>query len=219
MSIRNLFHSDPTRQLEEVQKVNARERAETDVSNSTRRRVQSVSSPELGDVIETHPGEAARFLYLHATFGSGKTHLLKLIGLVADTESEFAHLGTELAEQWPGFDNLAQSIESSHVERLKPVFLNLLDQDASKEPPLPFLIFEAIGRELGYPTDPNWLLEWAWTVDMGTRGSGMRSRPPSTTGKRSRTCSKSVLRCGGGSTKHSQHCRRRQGPSLTVVTA
>jgi len=31
MSIRNLFHSDPTRQLEEVQKVNARERAETDV--------------------------------------------------------------------------------------------------------------------------------------------------------------------------------------------
>jgi len=46
------------------------------------------------------------------------------------------------------------------------VFLNLLDRDASKEPPLPFLIFEAIGRELGYPTDPNWLLEWAWTVDM-----------------------------------------------------
>ncbi|TKX52612.1 hypothetical protein EXE42_15895, partial [Halorubrum sp. SP3] len=50
--------------------------------------------------------------------------------------------------------------------RLKPVFLNLLDRDASKEPPLPFLIFEAIGRELGYPTDPNWLLEWAWTLDM-----------------------------------------------------
>jgi len=96
--------------------------------------------------------------------------LLKLIGLVADSESEFAHLGTELAEQWPGFDNLAQSIDASHVERLKPVFLNLLDRDASKEPPLPFLIFEAIGRELGYPTDPNWLLEWAWTVDMEYEG-------------------------------------------------
>lgn len=166
MSISNLFHSDPTRQLEEVQKVNARERAETDVAEFYETKSAERVLTELGDVIETHPGEAARFLYLHATFGSGKTHLLKLIGLVADTESEFAHLGTELAEQWPGFDNLAQSIESSHVERLKPVFLNLLDRDASKEPPLPFLIFEAIGRELGYPTDPNWLLEWAWTVDM-----------------------------------------------------
>ncbi|MFC5973963.1 hypothetical protein ACFPYI_21800 [Halomarina salina] len=166
MSISNLFRSDPTRQLEEVQKVNARERAETDVVEFHETESAKRVLTELGDVIETHPGEAARFLYLHATFGSGKTHLLKLIGLVADTESEFAHLGTELAEQWPGFDNLAQSIDDSHVERLKPVFLNLLDRDASKEPPLPFLIFEAIGRELGYPTDPNWLLEWAWTVDM-----------------------------------------------------
>jgi len=166
MSISNLFRSDPTRQLEEVQKVNARERAETDVVEFHETESAKHVLTELGDVVETHPGEAARFLYLHATFGSGKTHLLKLIGLVADTESEFAHLGTELAEQWPGFDNLAHSIDDSHVERLKPVFLNLLDRDASKEPPLPFLIFEAIGRELGYPTDPNWLLEWAWTVDM-----------------------------------------------------
>ncbi|GGJ00844.1 hypothetical protein GCM10008995_08390 [Halobellus salinus] len=166
MSISNLFRSDPTRQLEEVQKVNARERAETDVVEFHETESAKRVLTELGSIIETHPGEAARFLYLHATFGSGKTHLLKLIGLVADTESEFAHLGTKLAKQWPGFDNLAKSIDDSHVERLKPVFLNLLDRDASKEPPLPFLIFEAIGRELGYPTDPNWLLEWAWTVDM-----------------------------------------------------
>jgi len=166
MSIKELFRSDPTRQLEEVQKVNARERAETDVAEFHETESAKRVLTELGDVILTHPGEAARFLYLHATFGSGKTHLLKLIGLVADSESEFAHLGEQLAEQWPGFDNLAQSIDDSHVGRLKPVFLNLLDRDASKEPPLPFLIFEAIGRELGYPTDPNWLLEWAWTVDM-----------------------------------------------------
>ena len=166
MSISELFRSDPTRQLEEVQKVNARERAETDVVEFHETESAKRVLTELGDVVETHPGEAARFLYLHATFGSGKTHLLKLVGLVADTESEFAHLGTELAEQWPGFDNLAQSIDDAHVERLEPVFLNLLDRDASKEPPLPFLVFEAIGRELGYPTDPNWLLEWAWTVDM-----------------------------------------------------
>ena len=166
MSIKELFRSDPTRQLEEVQKVNARERAETDVAEFHETESAKRVLTELGEVIQTHPGEAARFLYLHATFGSGKTHLLKLIGLVADSESEFAHLGDELAQQWPGFDNLARSIDDSHVDRLKPVFLNLLDRDASKEPPLPFLIFEAIGRELGYPTDPNWLLEWAWTVDM-----------------------------------------------------
>jgi len=170
MSIKELFRRDPTRQLEEVQKVNARERAETDVAEfhetDSARRVLT----ELGDTIETHPGEAARFLYLHATFGSGKTHLLKLIGLLIDTDSEYSHLGDKLAESWPGFDNLAQSINTSHVDRLVPVFLNLLDRDASKEPPLPFLIFEAIGRELGYPTDYNWLLEWAWTVDMEYNG-------------------------------------------------
>jgi len=166
MTIDELFHSDPTRQLEEVQKVNARERAETDVREFYETDSAERVLTELGETIKTHPGEAARFLYIHATFGSGKTHLLKLVGLLADDESEFAYLGDRLAEQWPGFDELQQSITDSHVDRLKPVFLNLLDRDASKEPPLPFLIFEAIGRELGYPTDPNWLLEWAWTLDM-----------------------------------------------------
>ncbi|WP_353635631.1 hypothetical protein ABSL23_16955 (plasmid) [Halobacterium sp. NMX12-1] len=166
MTIDDLFHSDPTRQLEEVQKVNARERAETDVREFYETDSAEQVLETLGEAIQTHPGEAARFLYIHATFGSGKTHLLKLVGLLADDESEFAYLGDRLAEQWPGFDELQQSITDSHVDRLKPVFLNLLDRDASKEPPLPFLIFEAIGRDLGYPTDPNWLLEWAWTLDM-----------------------------------------------------
>ncbi|SEO75734.1 hypothetical protein SAMN05216388_101856 [Halorientalis persicus] len=166
MTIVDLFHSDPTRQLEEVQKVNTRERAETDVREFYETDSAERVLTELGDVIQTHPSEAARFLYIHATFGSGKTHLLKLVGLLADDESQFAYLGDRLAEQWPGFDELQQSITDSHADQFKPVFLNLLDRDASKEPPLPFLIFEAIGRELGYPTDPNWLLEWAWTLDM-----------------------------------------------------
>ncbi|MFW5950021.1 MAG: hypothetical protein ACOCR6_01560, partial [archaeon] len=166
MTIDDLFHSDPTRDLEEVQKVNTRERAETDVREFYETDSAERVLEELGDTIQTHPGEAARFLYIHATFGSGKTHLLKLVGLVADDDFEYAYLGDRLAEQWPGFDELQRSINESHVDRLKPVFLNLLDRDASKEPPLPFLIFEAIGRELGYPTDPNWLLEWAWNLDM-----------------------------------------------------
>lgn len=134
MSMTELFRSDPTRQLEEVQKVNARERAATDVAEFHETESAKNVLSQLGETIEKHSGEAARFLYLHATFGSGKTHLLKLIGLVADSDSEFAHLGAKLAEQWPGFHNLAHSIEKSHVDRLKPVFLNLLDRDASKEP-------------------------------------------------------------------------------------
>jgi hypothetical protein len=166
MTISDLFHSDPTRQLEEVQKVNARASAENDVREFYETDSAKQVLTALGDVIDTHPGEAPRFLYIDATFGSGKTHLLKLVGLLADDESEIAYLGDRLADQWPGFDELQTSITEAHVDRLKPVFLNLLDRDASKEPPLPFLIFEAIGRELGYPTDPNWLLEWAWRVDM-----------------------------------------------------
>jgi predicted ATPase len=141
MTIKELFRSDPTRQLEEVQKVNARERAETDVAEFHETESAKHALTKLGETIETTPGEAARFLYLHATFGSGKTHLLKLIGLVADTDSEYSQLGDDLAEIWPGFDNLQRSIDDSHVDRLMPVFLNLLDRDASKEPPLPFLIF------------------------------------------------------------------------------
>jgi len=170
VTVDELFHSDPTRQLEEVQKVNARERAETDVREFYETESAERVLEHLGGTIRTHPGEAARFLYIHATFGSGKTHLLKLVGLLADDESEFAYLGDRLAEQWPGFDELRRSITDSQVDRLKPVFLNLLDRDASKEPPLPFLIFEAIGRELGYRTDPNWLLEWTWVLDMEYEG-------------------------------------------------
>jgi hypothetical protein len=169
-TLAELFHEDPTRELEEVQKVNARERAATDVREFYETDSAQRVLTELGELVETYPTEEPRFLYLHATFGSGKTHLLKLIGFVADDESEFAEYGDQLAGQWPGFDRLQQSIEDSHVDRLKPVFLNLLDRDAAEEPPLPFLIYQAIGRELGYPTDPNWLLEWAWTLDMEYEG-------------------------------------------------
>jgi len=58
MSIRNLFRSDPTRQLEEVQKVNARERAETDVVEFYETKSAERVLTELGEVTETHPGEA-----------------------------------------------------------------------------------------------------------------------------------------------------------------
>ena len=164
--IHDLFQQSPTRELEEVQKVNARERAKNDVREFYETESARNVLTTLGSLVDKYPHEEPRFLYISATFGSGKTHLLKLAGFAADTESEFTDLGEELANRWPGFQSFRQSIADSHVDRLKPVFLNLLNRDASQEPPLPYLIYEAIGRELGYPTDPNWLLEWAWQFDM-----------------------------------------------------
>jgi len=164
--IHDIFQQSPTRELEEVQKVNARARAENDVREFYETASARDVLTTLGNLVDKYPHEESRFLYISATFGSGKTHLLKLIGFAADTGSEFADLGEELANRWPGFQSFRQSVANSHVDRLKPVFLNLLNRDASQEPPLPYLIYEAIGRELGYPTDPNWLLEWAWQLDM-----------------------------------------------------
>jgi hypothetical protein len=164
--IHDIFQQSPTRELEEVQKVNARAQAENDVREFYETDSARSVLTTLGNLVDKYPNEDPRFLYISATFGSGKTHLLKLAGFAADTESEFTDLGEELASRWPGFQSFRQSIADSHVDRLKPVFLNLLNRDASQEPPLPYLIYEAIGRELGYPTDPNWLLEWAWQLDM-----------------------------------------------------
>ncbi|PHQ38251.1 hypothetical protein DJ69_12940 [Halorubrum persicum] len=164
--IHDIFQQSPTRELEEVQKVNARAQAKNDVREFYETDSARDVLTTLGNLVDKYPHEEPRFLYISATFGSGKTHLLKLIGFAADTESEFADLGEELANRWPGFQSFRESVANSHVDRLKPVFLNLLNRDASQEPPLPYLIYEAIGRELGYPTDPNWLLEWAWQLDM-----------------------------------------------------
>ncbi|OYR72645.1 hypothetical protein [Halorubrum ezzemoulense] len=164
--IHDIFQQSPIRELEEVQKVNTRARAENDVREFYETDSARDVLTTLGNLVDKYPHEEPRFLYISATFGSGKTHLLKLIGFAADTKSEFSDLGEELANRWPGFQSFRESVANSHVDRLKPVFLNLLNRDASQEPPLPYLIYEAIGRELGYPTDPNWLLEWAWQLDM-----------------------------------------------------
>ena len=164
--IQDVFQQSPTRTLEEVQKVNARERAENDVREFYETDSARNVLTTLGHLVGKYPHEEPRFLYISATFGSGKTHLLKLAGFAADTESEYADLGGELANRWPGFQSFRERIADSHVDRLKPVFLNLLNRDASREPPLPYLVYEAVGRELGYPTDPNWLLEWAWQLDV-----------------------------------------------------
>ena len=165
MTLTSLFTDDPTRELEEVQKVNAKDQAEADVREFHLTESAATVLEAVSDIIAVHPHQDRRFLYISATFGSGKTHLLKLIGMMAETDSEIAYLGDRLAQEWSGFNRLQTAIADSHVDRFVPVFLNLLSRDAAKEPPIPYLIYEAIGRTQGYPTDPNWLLEWAWMVN------------------------------------------------------
>lgn len=159
--LKTLFHRDPTRDLEEVQKVNATAQAERDVeefceTESARRVLERLS----GIVAKNPAVHDPRFLYLHATFGSGKTHLLKLISYATGQTSVPASVVSDLSTRFEGFQHLRTAIEEAPTDRFVPVFLNLLDRDASAEPPIPVLIYEAIGARLGYPTDPRWLLEF-----------------------------------------------------------
>ena len=159
--LKTLFHRDPTRDLEEVQKVGATAQAERDVeefceTESARRVLERLS----GTVAKSPAIRDPRFLYLHATFGSGKTHLLKLISYATGQTSAPASVVSDLSTRFEGFQHLRTAIEESPTGRFVPVFLNLLDRDASAEPPIPVLIYEAIGDRLGYPTDPRWLLEF-----------------------------------------------------------
>lgn len=164
--LRDLFKRSPTRELEEVAKVNDEAQLSTDVDEFHETASARAVLDSLADVVSTHSRVDPRFLYINATFGSGKTHLLKLIGLVVDPDTPHSDLRRQLIGQWQGFDTLADGLNTADADRLKPVFLNLLNRDASKEPPLPFLVYRAIGRELDYPTDPLWLLEWVWQLDM-----------------------------------------------------
>ncbi len=94
-----LFHHDPTRTLEEVQKVNDVQQAKNDVQEFYETDSVSKVLAALGDVFADE-GHAERFLYLHATFGSGKTHLLKLIGYATGQSNapEPAEIARQLGE-------------------------------------------------------------------------------------------------------------------------
>lgn len=165
-TIGELFRRDPTRELEEVQKVNAIEKAENDIDEFHETPSASEVLFNLGALVERRPVQDPRFLYLYATFGSGKTHLLKLIGFATGEMGPHPEaLAKRLAHQFEGFAEFRDKLSESHMDHLVPVFLNLLDRDPSREPPLPMVIYEALGRELGFPTDPDWLLEWVWDLE------------------------------------------------------
>ena len=152
---------DPTRRLEEVQKVGATKEAKRDVEEFYETSsAQNVLSRLEDTITRSSKSNQSRFLYLHATFGSGKTHLLKLIGFVTEQaglrSKQAEYVRQRLCERFDSFRAVHEAMKAT-ADAFVPVFLNLLNRDASRRPPLPLLVFEAIGQRLGYPAEPGWV--------------------------------------------------------------
>lgn len=166
--IGTLFQESPTRDLEEVQKVETasnRAQAERDIDEFIETESAKDVVTALADRVDGVRAGHPRLLYLHATFGSGKSHLLKLIGIATGQVPGCEDLADQLAGQFLTFKTFREALQASAPDRWVPVFLNLLDRDPAADPPLPYLVYLALSQRLGYPTDPAWLAEWAWTVD------------------------------------------------------
>jgi len=164
--IKEIFEDDPTRELEEVEKVNSREHLERDVREFYETESAKKVLSELSEILDPSYRTDPRFLYIHATFGSGKTLLMKLIGLATGEIEEGKHFANELSKRYSGFEKFRSALAESEIDRLDPIFLNLLDRDTTQEPPIPLIVYEAFGRRKGYPTDPRWLLELVWRLDV-----------------------------------------------------
>lgn len=164
-TLASLFARSPTRDLEEVQKVNEISRAERDIDEFYETDSARTVLTELGEIVNS-TGPQPRFRYVHATFGSGKTHLLKLIGIATGEIDGLEPLAPKLSSQFSGFKTFRERLEASHIDHLVPLFMNLLDRDKVRGSTLSLLIYEELGNQLGFPTDPLWLLEWVWTLEI-----------------------------------------------------
>lgn len=161
-----LFQRSPTRELEEVQKVNATESAWQDVEEFHQTDSAERFLETLSEVVAQPQPHRPRFLYLHATFGSGKTHLLKLVGYATGHAGVSDEVAAELASRFDGFLSLRRCLDQAQVDGFVPVFLNLLNRDPRRDPPIPLLMYRALGERLGYPSEPTWLAEWALQLDL-----------------------------------------------------
>jgi hypothetical protein len=133
----------PTRSLEPVEKVNSNSK----IHNTAEEFITTGSSEEvvksLSEILENSPNiRESRFIYVHATFGSGKTLLLKLAGAIIDNETD-GTVKQILSDRSKGFRQLRNSAESLD-KKIVPVFLNLLERDTQNEENLNFLIYRAI---------------------------------------------------------------------------
>ena len=165
-TLADLFPPDrqPTRELEPIQKVDKTDQIETDIdefyeTDSAKRVLKETAAIIANDDVEH------RFRYVHATFGSGKSHLLKLIGVATGELEGLESYAHELANTTSGFKKFREAIADSHIDHLQPLFLNLLDRDRD-DTKLPLILYEELGRRRGYHTDLPWLLEFCWQLDI-----------------------------------------------------
>jgi hypothetical protein len=165
-TLADLFPPDrqPTRELEPIQKVDKTDQIETDIdefyeTDSAKRVLKETAAIIANDDVEH------RFRYVHATFGSGKSHLLKLIGVATGELAGLESYAHELANTTSGFKEFREAIADSHIDHLQPLFLNLLDRDRD-DTKLPLILYEELGRRRGYHTGLPWLLEFCWQLDI-----------------------------------------------------
>ena len=165
-TLADLFPPDrqPTRELEPIQKVDKTDQIETDIdefyeTDSAKRVLKETAAIVANDDVDH------RFRYVHATFGSGKSHLLKLIGVATGELEGLESYAHELANTTSGFKQFREAITDSHIDHLQPLFLNLLDRDRD-DTKLPLILYEELGRRRGYHTNLPWLLEFCWQLDI-----------------------------------------------------
>ena len=165
-TLADLFPEDrqPTRELEPIQKVDRTDQIESDIDEFYETESAKRVLRETSDIV-ANDGVEHRFRYVHATFGSGKSHLLKLIGVATGELEGLESYAHELANTTTGFKEFRESIAESHIDHLQPLFLNLLDRDRD-ETKLPLILFEELGRRRGYHTSLPWLLEFCWQLDV-----------------------------------------------------
>lgn len=165
-TIADLFPDDrhPTRELEPIQKVDRTDKIEQDIQEFYETDSAQAVLEATADIIK-NDGLSHRFRYVHATFGSGKSHLLKLIGVATGEMEGLEPHAHNLAVKFDGFQRFRDALADSRIDHLHPLFMNLLDRDRS-DTSLPLMLFEELGRRRGYYTDRSWLLEFCWRLDV-----------------------------------------------------
>ncbi|MFC6993857.1 hypothetical protein ACFQH3_20340 [Haladaptatus sp. GCM10025707] len=154
----------PTRPLEPIQKVDQTDQIEQDIEEYHETPSAERVLMAIADIIE-NSGQPHRFRYVHATFGSGKSHLLKLTGVATGEMEGLEEYADKLANETSGFKAIRDALVNSHIDHLLPLFMNLLDRDRA-DAELPMLLFEELGRRRGYETSRTWLLEFCWRLEV-----------------------------------------------------
>jgi len=105
---------------------------------------------ELGEVANS-TGSQPRFRYVHATFGSGKTHLLKLIGIATGEIEGLETVAPKLSSQFSGFKGIQRPAQFVPHRSPGPLFMNLLDRDKVRDSTLSLPDLRGAGESAQLP--------------------------------------------------------------------